>query len=327
MLRTMLMTAVLLATAPALAEAPASPPVELDKEVARLYSEGAEAADRGQWEEARTLFENAYKLQPRPRIAANLGRAELMVGKPCAAVEHLEVYLSEDKEADQGARRMVREVLDKATAKIGMVRVRVDVDGADIFVNGHNEGKSPLKRPLCFAPGSYTVEARASGRKPAIKDVALGANSVLEVELSPAVHRQDEDRISKVPAWRTPVLVGGLALGVIGMGVGIGFSVATAKKNPEIDREADRLKQSTSLNEPICAGRSDPRCARLFALGDKQNTYETAAVVSYAAGGLLGIGTAVLWHASRPATASRNRSAINVTVVPSPGGMQVFGTF
>ena len=93
MLRTTLITTALLMATPAYGQgvptskspapsAPAAPQATVDKEVKRLYAEGSKAADLKQWEKARGLFEEAFKLDPRPKIAAASVTATYAPGFP-----------------------------------------------------------------------------------------------------------------------------------------------------------------------------------------------------------------------------------------------------
>lgn len=332
MLRTTLIAAVLLATVPAFGQAPAAPAapsVDISPEVRRLYADGADAAERGEWERARGLFQQAFDLKPIPKIAANLGRAELMVGKPCAAAEHLEYYLAKEKGADAESLQDVQKVLDKATAKIGVLRVRVNVDGAKVFVDGKSASTSPLTHSIFVEPGNYSVEAQAEGHEPAKKDVAVGANAKLEVplELTPIKKvRERPPPPAREPAWRMPGILGGIGLAAMGVGVGIGFSVAAFQKNDEMWAEADRLQLITPQNQTICAGLSDPRCANLVDAGQTRDVYGNAAIAGYLVGGIATMGTVVFWHFSKPETAKK-RPVTTMNVVPTPGGLSVIGTF
>lgn len=334
MLKSTLLIAILLASVPAWGQTTLTPPVNADAEVRRLFAEGVQAADQLQWEKARKLFEQAFALQPNPKIAANLGRAELMLGKPCAAAEHFEYYLTKQgvDEPDADSRQVVEDVLREARAKAPMLQVKVEVEGAGVFVNGKNVGESPLKTPLCVEPGNYTVEARAPGRTPAQKEVGIAAGARLEVLLNPEPFKPEPSslppRMQEPPAWRVPVILGGAAFTAIGLSVGIGYSFATAEKNPVIDKEADRLQQTVSPSQPICSGRDDPQCRHLFALGDEQRTYRNVAIAGYSAAGAFALGTLIFAYMTRPTTNTEKRSSpVKVVLVPSMSGFHVSGTF
>lgn len=357
MLRTTLITTVLLVATPAFGQglttskapapsAPAAPPAgsaqppDADK-VKRLYAEGSKAADLKQWEKARALFDEAFKLDPRPKIAANLGRAELKVGKAREAAEHLEYFLREDKEADAEAREAVQEVLDEATAKIGTLRVTVDVDGAEVFVGDRKVGTAPIKRSIFVEPGGYTVEARLAGKTPVSQKVGLGAGSKLDVDLrfegpkagTGSVGVMGPEGKGKAipetePAWRKPAIFGGIGLAVVGIGVGVGFSVAALGKNDEVEAERDRLRYSTVQGQEICSGEADPRCATLVGFLDARDAYRNLAIAGYVVGGLATAGTlAVLLSGPKKSAKGDQKSPSTLMVVPSLGGFVVTGTF
>ncbi len=57
----------------------------------------------------------------------------------------------------------LRELYDKARAKVGALVINVEPAGAEVLVNGLAVGKAPLPGPVFVLPGAVTVEARAEG--------------------------------------------------------------------------------------------------------------------------------------------------------------------
>ncbi|MDI1476404.1 PEGA domain-containing protein [Polyangium sp. y55x31] len=263
------------------------------------------------------------------------------MGKAREAAEHLEYFLREDKEADAEAREAVQEVLDEATAKIGMLRVNVDVVGAEVFVGDRSVGTSPLEGLIFVEPGNYTVEARLAGKTPVSQKVGLGAGSKLDVDLrfeGPKAGTGSVGVMGPVekgkatpetePAWRKPAIYGGIGLAVVGLAAGVGFSVGVATKNDEALAEVARLKNRTASDQTICPeGPTDTRCSDLRGILETRDAFFGASIAGYVVGGLATVGVITLLVTGPKKTADAQKPVPSVTVAPALGGLVVSGTF
>jgi hypothetical protein len=307
---------------------------DVDTRVEKLYNAGVAAAGKKQWEKARSLFEEAFKLKPVPQIAANLGNTELELGRAREAAEHFEYFLREDKAAKRTDREAVQALLERATAKIGTLQVTVDVEGAEVLIDGRTVGKSPLAAPIYVDPGSYTIEARAPGRTPASQQAALAAGAKLSINLKLPLKVADTGPVGPTkppPAeepWRTPLFYTSIGLGVVGLGLGIGFTAAAASKNGAVEDEALRLRLHTSTADLICPRgvENDPRCTTLYELVKTRDKFTSIAIGGYALAGL-GAAGALALALTRPKGTPDEKNASKVMVVPTLSGMVVSGSF
>ncbi|MDC3960487.1 PEGA domain-containing protein [Polyangium jinanense] len=314
--------------APVPSGASAQPAV--NPQVKQLYDVGIKAAEKGQWEKARASFEEAFKLDPRPKIAVNLGNAELELGRYRDAAEHLEYFLRNDTSGNAAARQPVQQLLDKATAQIGTLRVTVDVKGAEVLVDGRSVGQAPVERPIFVEPGSYTIEARSPEKTPVSQKVALAAGAKLDVDLKlvPACVEGPKKVIEEEQPWKKPSLYGAVGLAVVGLGVGIGFSVAAAMKSGEYEDEIAYLRERTLTTEKICPGGvTDPRCRKMVELGETQNTYAYLARAGFIVGGLATAGAVAIALVKPKKTTVDETKCKNVAVTPTLGGLLVSGCF
>lgn len=154
------------------------------KEATARFREGTKAADAGLWEKARLAFASAWELKQHWQIAAHLGRAELQTGHNREAAEHLTYFLREATGVPEADLKKSRAMLDQALSKVASVTVRVNVEGAEVFVDGRSAGRSPISGVIYVDPGRRTFEAKREGYAPATATEEMKAGSKPTVELS-----------------------------------------------------------------------------------------------------------------------------------------------
>ena len=306
---------------------------DVDARVERLYYDGVAAAKKKQWESARASFEEAFKLDPRPQIALNLGNAELESGRFCDAAEHLQFFLREEKKATPEDRAGIQTLLDKALTKISIIEVTVDTDGAEVFVNDQSRGKTPLSKPICVEPGSYTIEAKHPEREPASQRVAVTAGAKLPLEFKLRVIKRIDGPVvppvTPEPKWRKPLLYTSIGVGIVGLGLGVGFTAAAASKDTAANDEFQGLRERTLVNNPICPQGVDvtPRCANLYNLMKTRDTFVGVAVTGYVLTGV-GAAGAIALSLMRPKRPKDERPVEpKVMVLPTTSGIVVSGSF
>lgn len=146
------------------------------------FQEGVKFYDQKQYDKARAAFLQAYALKKHPAVLLNLAQSELRSSREADAAKHFAQYLRENKEATAAERQEAEKGLAAAKASVGEINVKV-AEGADIFVDGNAEGRSPLGGPLYLKPGSHNLEARKDGQSAASTVTAI-AGQTGSVELS-----------------------------------------------------------------------------------------------------------------------------------------------
>ena len=153
------------ATAPVLVSSPARAADDAMIQMAReRFQEGVKYYDEKQYEKARAAFLQAYALKRHPAVLLNLAQSELRSGHEADAAKHFVTYLREHKEASALERQEAEKGLAAAKAKVGEITLNVDTDGAEIYVDGQPEGRSPLAGPIYLEPGQHSIEARREGK-------------------------------------------------------------------------------------------------------------------------------------------------------------------
>ena len=148
---------------------------DAESEADKLIRHGIELRRALDDEAAAREFQRAYKLEPTPRAAAQLGLAKQALG----LWEEAEPYVAEALRAagqDTWATKN-RAVLDEALGTIhrhlGRVEVIGDPEGAEVSVNGRRVGKLPLAQPVRVSAGQVDIEIRAPDYLSAQRTVTL----------------------------------------------------------------------------------------------------------------------------------------------------------
>ncbi|MBM4359071.1 MAG: PEGA domain-containing protein [Deltaproteobacteria bacterium] len=170
---------------------PASPRTALAQESDKItemarakFIEGAEAFNAKRYAEARELFLQAYAMKRHPAVLLNLGLSEIKAGDPETGGAHLQQFLREHDQATPQQKQSARDGIAEAKKTTGYVILIVDTDGATVFVDGNEIGKSPLTDPVFVKAGEHEVEARSGGRRVRIKvDAKPGAMTSAQVNL------------------------------------------------------------------------------------------------------------------------------------------------
>jgi|GEM_PF-1903918 len=222
------------ATTPAGSAAAPAPAGSTAQATAR-YEAGVQAAKQGRWPEAYAAFLEAWQVKQHPQIAANLGRAALMTGKPREAAERLTYFLREARDVSAEDRAKVEELLANARKQIGVLTLSVSREGAELLVDGASVGKAPVSGEIFVDPGRRVVEARVPGQPTARVEVEVAAGSTQHVGLwlveaeaprgpvAPTAPVVKEEGSGGARAY----LVGaGIAATVAGVGAGVALGVA-----------------------------------------------------------------------------------------------------
>lgn len=237
-----LATSVLCAPTIAWAQSPA------DTALAReLFVEGADFAQKGQWNEARQRYERALALKRAPRILYSLGIAYRNLRRFVEALESHRAFLLEmdkvdDKPYEQPARDAIAE-LEKLVAKVDIKATVPDKD-AKLFltIDGIIVPEAAHGYPRLVDPGRHTIVARARGFREASEVVVLeeGEQRPLTLKLEPLDKGQRPHRGSEkpesVPVLPTALLAGGSAVFAVGLTVGL-LGVQRATDAPTRDGE------------------------------------------------------------------------------------------
>jgi tetratricopeptide (TPR) repeat protein len=287
------------------------------------YQEGIDLVAQGKLAEAEAKFLEAWTLQKSYDVAANLGEVAMRLGKPAEAAFYFKYALESFPASGKEDKRVFLEKrLAEARSKAAVVKVIVNLAGAEVKINGKPAGKAPLGGEVFVPAGDCTVEVTAPEMEPFVQTIRAseGGSHEVRAELLPPAK-------SPVPA----VVVGGA--GVIGLAAGIALFVVSNDKYEQAKKLHDEIAGGAS-GSPHCAPGKDPhpRCGELKSTAELSDALYTPGVALMVGGAVLtAAGAAYLGYtlSSVPApspSAASGRPA--VTRVGLRGtGLFVQGTF
>jgi len=147
-----------------------------------LFLRGQTAYSQGDYEDAATLWEQAYALEARVGLQYNLSQVYERLGRLEEAAGTLERYVAGTAPED--------ERLPDARARLAAIRERVartavrlqgGPEGGVLLVDGEDRGRLPRPDPLLLTPGSHDIRVRAPGYADFAASVAVPAGQVVDV--------------------------------------------------------------------------------------------------------------------------------------------------
>jgi hypothetical protein len=170
-----------LAAAPGVARA-------ADRAEEDLIHRGVEARKKRDDATALDLFKKAYALHHSPRSAAQMGLAEIALGRWVEAQAHLQegIAAKGDPWVQKNAKTL-GEALARVQREIGMLEVLGSPEGAEIVIEGEVKGALPLPSPIVVRAGEVRFALRAPGHLPETRTVLVSGGQLTRetVALSP----------------------------------------------------------------------------------------------------------------------------------------------
>jgi len=223
-----------------------------------LNRQGVEARKRGDDQAALESFRRAYAIHHSPRGAAQMGLAEIALGRWADAATHLEEALA-TATSDPWVRKneqVLRESLDRVLDQFGTLQVIGSPSGAEVVVEGRVVGTVPMNQPSRVRVGDCRFEVRAPGYASVTRAVAIESSvprreTVELSSVSPSVALQATALRPIEPQTKMPppeeadtasrsghsnlrtagVIMGAGGLVAIATGVGFGVAARSAGKN------------------------------------------------------------------------------------------------
>ncbi len=153
-------------TMPAAAQSPETPPIAptsapaSERDVRTLYKDAVVAFKGGDYPLAYQGFLKVWEIEKKPKVAGNLGRAELKVGKYCGAVEHLRLFLDAEKDLPAEDRSALEQLVSEARAWLGAAEAvrRLGLSGGS-----YRRAAAPVATPDAIAALRAVLEGRSWG--------------------------------------------------------------------------------------------------------------------------------------------------------------------
>ena len=146
----------------------------------RLYGNGVKAYKSKKYEEAATLFLEAYSLDPRANLLYNIAIAHKDAGDYLKAQGFYRRYLEEMPEARN--RGEVEAAIEDLQQLLAMQTASVNIDAPDdlnVFVDDEKTAKCTTPCTISLFPGEHSVTLRGEGIQEESKSLTAEAASVM----------------------------------------------------------------------------------------------------------------------------------------------------
>lgn len=169
-MRVMWLCVALLVPAPGLAQT---------ADVNAMVHQGVELRRAHRDLEALEVFQQAWAVSRAPRVLAQIGFAELALGRWVDAEVHLVEALGAGQDPWIAEHRgLVVEALGDVGRHVGSLDVRANVPGAVVRVEGREVGALPFARPVRVAAGTTSLEVSAPGHLPVRRSIVVAPDSL-----------------------------------------------------------------------------------------------------------------------------------------------------
>ncbi len=238
------------------------------------FKEGVEAYDKGQYENARLAFLQAYALKKHPAVLLNLAQSSAKAGHALEAAKSFHQFLKEATSSSPQQRADAESGLAEVRQKVGRIEV-ISPAGTEITLDDKERvGASPFADPIEVEPGAHSlrsatetvrvhvtagqkVQARLAGsasgnaQPVATTPPATVGAAVLTVPKDPTSstvstgneHPNRHSTLLSPPATMTPVVVGLVAAGV-GLAGTILFAAFKAESQTKADTVATEIRDA-----------------------------------------------------------------------------------
>jgi hypothetical protein len=125
------------------------------------FKEGVDFYDKGQYEQARAAFLQAYALKKHPAVLLNLAWSSLKSGHALEGKKYFEQFLNEAKDATEKQKADANDGLSQAKAKLGHIDIQAP-SGTDVTVDNDHAGTAPIADGVYVDPGAHTVKFKTS---------------------------------------------------------------------------------------------------------------------------------------------------------------------
>jgi hypothetical protein len=125
------------------------------------FKEGVDFYDKGEFEQARASFLQAYALKKHPAVLLNLAWSCVKSGHPLESDRYFKQFLAEGKDITEKQRADANDGLAQARAKLGRIEV-VAAAGTEVTIDGDRIGTAPLAEPVVVEAGAHTVKFKGA---------------------------------------------------------------------------------------------------------------------------------------------------------------------
>jgi hypothetical protein len=303
-----------------------------------LFRQGKAFVKEDRWEEARRAYLAGWQIKQGYDIAGNLGSVELELGLARDAAGHL-AYCIKSFPATGTAAQLayIKGRFEEARQRVAALGIQVNVDGAEVYVDGRSIGRSPFPDDVYIEPGARTLEAKLPGFAPSKLEITADKGSWQSVALvlraGAGPRAQASSSASSSPPGvpgpveersRAPFFVGG-GVAVAGIGAGVAGLLLSHQASLHADERFSHLKENGGAGACLVAANKIP-CEALDQAYRDRVTFRTVGIAGFAAAGVAAGAILTYALASGGKSSPVDTSAVHVDVAVGAGMNGLFMT-
>jgi hypothetical protein len=249
------------------------------EEAKKLFDEAETLFRRSDFKASLAKYEAALNIYPHPSILFNLGQCHRQMNNPKMALLFYRLFLSDWKKQypninppnlekvneyiralssaeNQGPALKEQQTTDSPpNLSLATLKLQPLPAGARVFIDGKAISYSPRSGPINLTPGDHEIRIEADSFSPWAKRISLGPGQHLEehpslVSLSTPDQERSTTSSPRDKLWLiTGITTSALALGSIGMGIGMNVTANGTK-----DQDEYRTYRNVALAGYIVAG-------------------------------------------------------------------------
>lgn len=300
------------------------------------FKEGVDAFDKGQYENARLAFLQAYALKKHPAVLLNLAQSSAKSNHALEASKYFQQYLREATTATAQQKQDAEKGLEEVRQKLGRIEI-IAPAGTEVTLDDKDKlGTAPFNDAIDVEPGGHSLKSSTEtvrvtanagqrvqakfGQAAAPPVIAPVPTSTSPTNEPPPSNQQppgaDQSPTKKygalsAPENMTPFYIG-LAVGGAGLVSAIIFAAFKADSQSKADSVASDIrtaaaKRTPPLNPSGLCNSSDPTVKKDFGgacatLRDNNAKVDTNAAIANVSLGIMAAGFlfAGIWYLAAP---------------------------
>jgi hypothetical protein len=147
------------------------------------YLKGKELVEAGAYDKAIVELEESYELNPVPIVLYNIGLCYDELHYYADALKNYRLFVAKATEDLASLKESVSKRIKELNKFLGILKLTVDVDGAEVLVDNKLIGKTPL--PAAFIEtGNHDLEIRKTGHPDIKQKIKIVSGEALELGFS-----------------------------------------------------------------------------------------------------------------------------------------------
>jgi hypothetical protein len=159
------------------------------------FLKGKALVEEGAWKKAIIELKASYELNPNPVVLYNIGICYDELTRYAEAVEYYSLFLEEAGDKFKEVMPEVQLRVDELSKFLGILKLQVNVEGAEIMLDGNLMGLTPLEE-LTIETGEHDLVIRKQGYHEIARKVTIVSGQTVELAFT---LKQDEPRVIEEP--------------------------------------------------------------------------------------------------------------------------------